>query len=170
MRGLSRRKLDTMKTSHENEKFCSELESYVQLYNQKSGSISQGLSFYAEFSYRVNDVYQKASDLVMARDIEKNEIINTLNGGSNNNYNKNPSPNDVFNNFNLLNPVNNAITNMDYQYHYNYQPNNNAYSNNNPNKSSTTYNLNPSQQQNYQQQNYQQQQNYNNNNYQNNFK
>jgi len=134
-----KKKLDSMKTTHENEKFFADLESYVQLYNQKSGSIGQGLGFYGEFAYRVNDIYQKANDLVMARDIEKNELIRSLNGQSNNNYNRNP--NDVFNQFNLI-PQNNVITNMDYNYQYNYQPN--QY-NQNQNKSNTTYNMNPSQ-------------------------
>ena len=74
-------KMASIKTSQENEKYCSELESYVQLYNQRSAGLSQGLSFYTEFSIRVNDVYQKTSDFVMARDMEKNELIKNINAG-----------------------------------------------------------------------------------------
>jgi len=133
-----KKKLESMKTTHENEKFFADLESYVQLYNQKSGSIGQGLSFYGEFAYRINDVYQKATDLVMARDIEKNELIRTLNGQSNNNYNQNS------NQFNY-GAQNNVITNMDYQYTYSYTAPNQYNYGNNQNKSGTTYNLNPSQ-------------------------
>ena len=141
-------KIESMKTTHENEKFFAELESYIQLYNQKSSSISQGLSFYAEFAFRVNDASQKVSDFIMARDIEKNDSIKNINNGGSNNYNKNTN-NDVFAGFSLLNPSTNTITNMDYNYHYNYQPNNNVkyydnYPNNNQNKS-TGYNVNTNQ-------------------------
>jgi len=147
-----KKKLDTMKTTHENEKFFADLESYVQMYNQKSGSIGQGLGFYGEFAYRVNDIYQKATDLVMARDIEKNELIRNLNGQSNNNYNKNT--NDMFNQFNIVNPQNNVITNMDYQYQYTYTaPNQHGGyggGNQNPNKN-TNYNQGGNFQQGYNQ-------------------
>lgn len=136
-------KTESMKTSQENEKYCAELESYVQLYNQKSSSLSQGLSFYTEFSVRINDMYQKTNDFVIAREIEKNDLINRINGGGLNSDHNDKK--DVFNDFNLYTP-NNVITNMDYQYQYNYMPNNNLY--NNPNKGPTQQgqNYNPNNQ------------------------
>jgi hypothetical protein len=106
-----------MKTTQENEKFCADLESYVQLYNQKSASLNQGINFYADFSRRINVDYQKATDFCLARDTEKNDLIKRIeNGNQKNNYQ------DSFSDFNLLKPVDNVITNLDYQYQYN--PNN----------------------------------------------
>jgi len=126
-----------MKTTQENERFCADLESYVQLYNQKSSSLNQGISFYADFARRINIEYQKATDFVLARDTEKNELIKRIgNGNQQNNYQ------DSFSDFSLLNPVNNVITNMDYQYQYN--PNNqySFYNNNNQNKNQTSQSSN----------------------------
>ena len=135
-----------MKTSQENEKFCADLESYVQLYNQKSSGLSQGLSFYSEFSFRVNDVYQKAHDFIMAREIEKNDLIKNINNGT---HGGNSNIINSFADISLLNPSTNVITNMDYQYQYNYMPSNNVqyYENSsNQNKSNTHLNQNSSQQ------------------------
>ena len=122
-------KLESMKSSQENEKFCADLESYVQLYNQKSASLIQGINFYSDFARRINVEYQKASDFVIARDTEKNDLIKRIGSGNQpNNYQ------DSFSEFNLLNPSNNVITNMDYQYQY--HPNNqySFYNNNYQNK------------------------------------
>lgn len=131
-------KMDSMKTSHENEKFCADLESYVQLYNQKSSGLSQGLSFYSDFAFRVNLEFQKATDFVLARDTEKNEIIKNLNNGTQSNFNNK----DPFSGINLLNPSTNVITNMDYKYHYNPVSQYSYYNTNNQNKTNVNYSNN----------------------------
>jgi hypothetical protein len=118
-----------MKTTQENEKFCADLESYVQLYNQKSASLNQGISFYADFARRINVEYQKATDFVLARDTEKNDLIKRIGNGNQQNNIQNS-----FSDFNLLNPVNNVITNMDYQYQYNPGSQYSLYNNYNQNK------------------------------------
>lgn len=122
----------SIKIFQENEKFCADLESYIQLFNQKCVALSHGLGFYSEFNNRLNLLNQKIQDFVYARDIEKNGLLENFNTGSSINTNIfNPS---------LLNPNTNVITNMDYQ--YNYQPSCKHYSlypNNQTNQSYNSY-------------------------------
>ena len=55
-------------------------------------------------------MYQKTNDFVIAREIEKNDLINRINGGGLNSDHNDKK--DVFNDFNFYTP-NNVITNMD---------------------------------------------------------
>ena len=122
----------SMKVFQENEKFCNDIESYIQLFNQKCVALSHGLGFYSEFNNRLNHLNQKITDFILARDIEKNGVLQSLSGGSNINTN-------IFTS-SLLNPNTNIITNMDYQ--YNYQPSCKHYTqypNNQTNQSFNSY-------------------------------
>jgi len=125
-------RMNSLKPNLENEKFFSELDSHTQLYHQKCTNVNQGLSFYQEFNYRLNDLQQKINDFVVARDIEKNELIKSLTMGSQPQHNPNN-----YSAYTYSQPQNNTITGMNYEYHYQYQPNNNKnnfydqYNNNN---------------------------------------
>lgn len=105
-------KMSSMKLCEPNEKFFADLEAWIQLYNNKCASITQGLNFYAEFSRRINQLSQSISDFLMARDIEKNQLLYVCSGQTHipSNYLSNP----------LLNPSTNTVTNIDYK--YTYQP------------------------------------------------
>jgi hypothetical protein len=71
------------KPNEENEKFFKNLEDYVQLYNQKFINLNQGTNFYNEFNLRLNEINEKITDYLFARDLEKNEIIKTITSGQN---------------------------------------------------------------------------------------
>ena len=108
-------KQTSLKNNQPNEKYFSDLESYVQLYHQKCSLISHGLGFYSDFTTRINQLGQRINDYILARDLEKNDLIKIFTGQkiAPGNYHSNP----------LINPNTNTITNMDYQFtyqHYNY--------------------------------------------------
>ena len=104
--------MSSIKLCEPNEKFFADIEAWIQLYNNKCASINQGLNFYAEFTRRINQLSQSISDFIMARDIEKNQLLYVCSGQTHiqSNYLSNP----------LLNPSTNTITNIDYK--YTYQP------------------------------------------------
>ena len=111
-------KFSSMKTFEQNEKFFSDLESYIQLYHSKCASINQGLAFYSEFTMRMNQLGQKITDFLYSREIEKNDMIKAFIDPS---HTSSAYPNN-----NSINPNTNTITNMDYQFRYcNQNPNQN---------------------------------------------
>lgn len=113
-------KVSAFKVCEPNEKFFSDIESYIQLFNQKCAAITQGLNFYSEFTLRMNQLSQRINDFLMARDIEKNEMLRLITGQTyiTTNYLNNP----------LLNPNTNTVTNIDYQYTYQPVKHGNQYS------------------------------------------
>jgi programmed cell death 6-interacting protein len=77
-------KTNSFKTPEENEKFFKDLENYVQQYNQRLVNLNQGMNFYNEFNNRLNEINIHVTDYLMARDIEKNDLIKQINSGLNN--------------------------------------------------------------------------------------
>lgn len=77
------------KPNPDNEKFFKDLESYSHLYSQKLIGLNQGLNFYNEFNTRLNELNSRVTDFLLARDIEKNEIIKAITSGNNYNMNNN---------------------------------------------------------------------------------
>jgi programmed cell death 6-interacting protein len=77
-------KTASFKTPPENEKFLKDLEEYVQGYNQRLVNLNQGMNFYNEFNTRLDEVNIHVTDFLMARDLEKNENIKSINSGLNN--------------------------------------------------------------------------------------
>ena len=113
-------KMETLSNNNQNDKFFQELESYIQLYNENSSQLLQGLNFYGDFTFRMSELNQKISDFILSRDIEKNEILKNLTGGGLNNmiYSGNPNVN--------------SVTNMGYNYQFpqnSYNPNQRNYPN-----------------------------------------
>lgn len=75
-------KNNTFKPNEDNEKFFKDLENHVQTYNQRLVNLNQGMNFYNEFQNRLNDINTHVTDYLLARDIEKNELIKTITGGN----------------------------------------------------------------------------------------
>jgi len=60
------------------------------------------LNFYVEFDYRLNELYGRITDFIMARDLEKDDMITELKSGRN--INVNPHMNNNVNNIKNNNP------------------------------------------------------------------
>jgi hypothetical protein len=134
-------KANSFKTPEENEKFFKDLENYVQGYSQRMVNLNQGINFYNEFDNRLNEVNIHVTDFLMARDMEKNELIKQINSGLNNlSTQLNQAKTEQKGNFYItilvsyMNPDLNNITNMNYSYHYGMNTNTNPNTNNNFNK------------------------------------
>ncbi len=67
----------------DNEKFFSDLDNYVQLYNQKFINLQQGGNFYAQFTMRLNELNAQITDYLYSRDLEKNDFIKNITSGQN---------------------------------------------------------------------------------------
>jgi len=48
-------------------------------------NVSQGMGFYKEFIYRLNELTGRITDFLLARDLEKNEIMKSITSGQFNN-------------------------------------------------------------------------------------
>ena len=88
-------KNDKFKPDPANEQFFQNLNNYVQLYRTKEQQLQQGLNFYKKFDQKMNELNRNISDFLMARDMDKNELIRYIMGGGqggqggNNNYQEN---------------------------------------------------------------------------------
>ena len=79
-----RAKNDKFRPDPANEQFFRDLDSYVQLFRTKEQQLQQGLNFYKKFDQKMNELNRNITDFLMARDMDKNELIKyILNGGSN---------------------------------------------------------------------------------------
>lgn len=81
------------KPNPDNEKYFKDLESYSHMYNQKLIGLNQGLNFYNEFNTRLIDLSSRITDFLLARDMEKNEILKAITSGNNYNMNNLNQPN-----------------------------------------------------------------------------
>jgi len=116
----------------ENEKFFSDLDSYVQLYNQKYVNLQQGGNFYAQFTSKLNELNAHITDYLYSRDLEKNDLIKNITSGQNvhmsgytNQGNTSKNNSLIYFVANYLDPLRNLITNLNYSYRYG--SNNNQY-------------------------------------------
>ena len=65
----------------DNEKFFSDLENYVQLYNHKFINLQLGANFYVQFTMRLNELNAQITDYLYSRDLEKNDFIRIITSG-----------------------------------------------------------------------------------------
>ena len=70
-----RAKNDKFKPDPANEQFFTDLNNYVQLFRTKEQQLQQGLNFYKKFDQKMNELNRNISDFLMARDMDKNELI-----------------------------------------------------------------------------------------------
>ena len=74
-------KNDKFKPDPANEQFFKDLNNYVQLFRTKEQQLQQGLNFYKKFDQKMNELNRNISDFLMARDMDKNELIRYIMGG-----------------------------------------------------------------------------------------
>jgi hypothetical protein len=125
---FSKIKALNFKPNEENEKFFRDLENYANLYNQKLINLNQGSNFYNEFYQRMNDLNGRITDYLLARDMEKNELIKAITSGQNISFGQNyqnvtpqqQQPQNYNQGGGYLDPNSNQITNLHYSYHYQY--------------------------------------------------
>ena len=76
-------KNDKFRPDAANEQFFRDLDNYVQLFKTKENQLQQGLTFYKKFDQKMNELNRNISDFLMARDMDKNELIRFISvGGS----------------------------------------------------------------------------------------
>ena len=85
---------DKFKPDPANEEFFRNLDKYVQLFRQKEIQLQQGLNFYKQFNMKLNELNRNITDFLMARDIDKNQLIKYLTQGGYYEENQNPKEND----------------------------------------------------------------------------
>ena len=86
-----RAKNDKFKTDPANEQFFTDLNNYVQLFRTKEQQLQRGLNFYKKFDQKMNELNRNISDFLMARDMDKNELIRYIMNpqGANQGYKEN---------------------------------------------------------------------------------
>ena len=86
-----RAKNEKFKPDPANEQFFTDLNNYVQLYRTKEQQLQQGLNFYKKFDQKMNELNRNISDFLMARDMDKNELIRFIMNpqGANQGYKEN---------------------------------------------------------------------------------
>ncbi len=73
----------TQVPNQQNEKFFSDLDNYVQMFNQKFINLQQGANFYQQFTMRLNELNAQITDYLFSRDLEKNDFIKNITSGQN---------------------------------------------------------------------------------------
>ncbi|MCQ2818522.1 MAG: hypothetical protein MJ252_14735, partial [archaeon] len=68
-------KNEKLKPDIQNEQFFSNLDNYVRLFQEKSVQLNQGINFYKQFDNKLSEVNRHVTDFLMARDMEKNQLI-----------------------------------------------------------------------------------------------
>ena len=86
---------DKFKPDPANEEFFRNLDKYVQLFRQKEIQLQQGLNFYKQFNMKLNELNRNITDFLMARDIDKNQLIKYLTQGGYYQENQNTKENDL---------------------------------------------------------------------------
>ena len=69
------------KPDPQNEQFFRDLDNYVQLFRTKENQLQQGLNFYKKFDQKMNELNRNITDFLMARDMDKNELIRYISVG-----------------------------------------------------------------------------------------
>lgn len=85
-------KNETFKPDPKNEEFFKNLDSYCHLFHQKEIQLQQGLNFYKQFDSKLNELNRNITDFLMARDLDKNQLIKSLTSGGS--YQESKSTND----------------------------------------------------------------------------
>ena len=81
-------KSEKFKPDMENENFFKNLDNYCQLFRQKEIQLQQALNFYKTFNGKLDELNRNVTDFLMARDIDKNQLISSITMGSNYNEKK----------------------------------------------------------------------------------
>ena len=81
-------KSEKFKPDMDNENFFKNLDNYCQLFRQKEIQLQQALNFYKTFNGKLDELNRNVTDFLMARDIDKNQLISSITMGSNYNEKK----------------------------------------------------------------------------------
>ena len=81
-------KNEQFKPDMQNEEFFKNLDSYCQLFHTKEIQLQQGLNFYKQFDTKLNELNRNITDFLMARDLDKNQLIKSLTSGGSYQENK----------------------------------------------------------------------------------
>ena len=81
-------KNEQFKPDMQNEEFFRNLDSYCQLFHTKEIQLQQGLNFYKQFDNKLNELNRNITDFLMARDLDKNQLIKSLTSGGSYQENK----------------------------------------------------------------------------------
>ena len=76
-------KNEKFKPDLDNENFFKNLDNYCQLFRQKEVQLQQALNFYKTFNGKLDELNRNITDFLMARDIDKNQLISSITLGSN---------------------------------------------------------------------------------------
>lgn len=76
-------KNDQFKPNPENEKFFKAVEDSIGLYNMRATSVQQGIVFYTDFFKRIEDLNSGIKDYILSRDLEKQDLLNAIQSGTN---------------------------------------------------------------------------------------
>ena len=76
-------KSEKFKPDMDNENFFKNLDNYCQLFRQKEIQLQQALNFYKTFNGKLDELNRNVTDFLMARDIDKNQLISSITMGSN---------------------------------------------------------------------------------------
>ena len=76
-------KNDRFKPNLENERFFKAIEDNINLYNLRAASVQQGIVFYNDFFKRIEDLNSGIKDYVLSRDLEKQDLMNAIQSGTN---------------------------------------------------------------------------------------
>jgi len=95
-----------------------QLESSVKMWNGSLSILNEGVDFYSSVYLKLNDLQNKIEDFLYARNVEKDDLLKNVVSGTNIELGGGSTPN-------YLDPQQNRITTMNYQYRYN--PNGNNY-------------------------------------------
>jgi hypothetical protein len=106
-------KAEKISPNKDNEAFFQKLENAVVLYNQKFAMIQQGISFYNEMNFKLNETKQGIFNFLRVREEEKRLLLMVLNPSYLNNISQKSTGGDSY-----LDKDINPITNLNYEYHY----------------------------------------------------
>ena len=75
-------KNEKFKPNPQNENYFRDLSNYVQMFRTKEQQLQQGLNFYKKFDQKMNELNRNITDFLMARDMDKNELIRYITIGT----------------------------------------------------------------------------------------
>ena len=78
-------KNEKFKPDPKNESYFRDLSNYAQLFRSKEQQLQQGLNFYKKFDQKMNELNRNITDFLMARDMDKNELIRYITIGATSN-------------------------------------------------------------------------------------
>lgn len=76
-------KNDQFKPNPDNENFFKSIEDSINLYNMKASLVQNGIIFYSEFFKKIDELNSSIKDYILSRDLEKQDLINAIQNGTN---------------------------------------------------------------------------------------